>query len=90
MGKVAFCWELGGGLGHIAGFLPVANHLKEKGHEVIFIVKSLLNTEQLVGQCYRHNLNSLSCQLMWYGMELRLWSSKMKNNLILPESFTKL
>ncbi|MDX2435050.1 MAG: hypothetical protein QNK14_10610 [Desulfobacterales bacterium] len=50
MGKVAFCWELGGGLGHIAGFLPVANHLKEKGHEVIFIVKSLLNTEQLVGQ----------------------------------------
>ena len=50
MAKIAFCWELGGGLGHIAGFQPIANHLKEKGHDVIFIVKSLLNTEQLVGQ----------------------------------------
>jgi len=33
MGKIAYCWELGGGLGHITSFMPVAGHLKEKGHE---------------------------------------------------------
>jgi UDP-N-acetylglucosamine:LPS N-acetylglucosamine transferase len=50
MGKVAFCWELGGGLGHITGFLPMAKRLQKKGHEVVFIVKNLLSTEQLIGQ----------------------------------------
>lgn len=50
MGKIAFCWELGGGLGHITGFLPIAHHLKEKGHEVIYIIKDLMNTGDLIGK----------------------------------------
>ena len=50
MGKVAFCWELGGAFGHIMGFLPIAKRLQEQGHDVVFIVKDLMNTGQLVVQ----------------------------------------
>ena len=48
MGKVAFCWELGGAFGHIMGFLPIAKQLQAQGHEVVFIVKDLMNTGKLV------------------------------------------
>ena len=50
MGKIAYCWGLGGGLGHIASFIPVAGHLKEKGHEVVFIIRDLMNTGELIGK----------------------------------------
>lgn len=50
MGKIAYCWEIGGGLGHITAFFPIAQRLQEKGHEVIFIVKDLRFTDQLIGQ----------------------------------------
>jgi UDP:flavonoid glycosyltransferase YjiC (YdhE family) len=67
MGKIAFCWELGGGLGHITGFLPMAKRLQEQGHEVVYIVKNILNTEQLIGQ---------------YGVKIYqapIWLPKVKN-----------
>lgn len=50
MAKIAFCWELGGGLGHITGFLAIANLLRERGHEVVYIIRDLLNTGELIGQ----------------------------------------
>jgi hypothetical protein len=41
MSKLLFCWELGGGYGHAAAFLPIARQLKALGHEVIFALKNL-------------------------------------------------
>ncbi|OQW78692.1 MAG: hypothetical protein BVN35_03290 [Proteobacteria bacterium ST_bin11] len=41
MSKVLYCWELGGGYGHTAAFLPIARQLKALGHEVIFALKNL-------------------------------------------------
>ena len=41
MARVLMGWELGGGLGHIGGLLPIAEGLAAQGHEPIFVVKNL-------------------------------------------------
>ncbi len=41
---VVFCWELGAGYGHIAGFLPVARELHRLGLRVTWLVRDLSNT----------------------------------------------
>jgi UDP-N-acetylglucosamine:LPS N-acetylglucosamine transferase len=77
MGKVAFCWELGGGLGHITGFLPMAKRLLEQGHEVFYIVKNVLSTEKLIGQ---------------YGVKVfqaPVWHPKLKN-LPIPMNYAEI
>jgi UDP:flavonoid glycosyltransferase YjiC (YdhE family) len=43
MGRILFAWELGGGYGHVHGFLPVALTLRERGHEVIFALRDVSN-----------------------------------------------
>ena len=48
MGNVACCWELGGYLGHISRFLPLANALEEKGHHVDFILRDLSRAHLLI------------------------------------------
>lgn len=48
MGHIVFTWELGGGSGHISGFLPVARRLKEKGHSIQCIVKDVVTAESLL------------------------------------------
>jgi len=40
MSKIALCWELGGGLGHISVLAPLAHYYIEQGHEVICVLKS--------------------------------------------------
>ncbi|PQO46659.1 glycosyltransferase [Blastopirellula marina] len=39
--RICFCWELGGGLGHLGPFQPLARRLVAAGHAVQVIVKDL-------------------------------------------------
>ena len=41
MGNVVCCWELGGYLGQISQFLPLANAPEEKGHYVDYVLRDL-------------------------------------------------
>lgn len=50
MARILFTWELGGGIGHVAPYLPLANSLREKGHEVAFILRDLRMAETSLGQ----------------------------------------
>ncbi|MDO8938640.1 MAG: glycosyltransferase [Methylicorpusculum sp.] len=49
MSKILYAWELGGGYGHTAAFLPVAQQLKQQGHEVLFVLKNLEYASTLLG-----------------------------------------
>jgi UDP:flavonoid glycosyltransferase YjiC (YdhE family) len=49
MGRIAFAWEFGGGLGHIQYDLPLAKKLQERGHEVYCIMKHVINAEKILG-----------------------------------------
>jgi UDP:flavonoid glycosyltransferase YjiC (YdhE family) len=48
--RILFTWELGGGMGHVAPYLSLANGLREKGHEVAFILRDLRLAETSLGQ----------------------------------------
>ncbi len=48
MGNVVCCWELGGFLGHISRFIPLANALEKKGHHVDFILRDLSRAHLLI------------------------------------------
>ena len=48
MARIAYCWELGAGLGHLTAFLPMARLLKDRGHEVFCISKELIGTGELL------------------------------------------
>ncbi len=48
MGNVVCCWELGGFLGHISRFVPLANALEKKGHHVDFILRDLSRAHLLI------------------------------------------
>lgn len=55
MNRIVYVWELGGGYGHTAAFLPAAQQLKQHGHEVIFVLKDLQYADTLLGDddfCY--------------------------------------
>src|SRR4051794_2356701 len=41
MARVLLGWELGGGLGHVGGLLPIAQGLAAQGHEPLLAVKDL-------------------------------------------------
>ncbi|MDO8933346.1 MAG: hypothetical protein Q7U97_13210 [Rhodocyclaceae bacterium] len=49
MAKIAYAWEFGAGLGHIGAFLPMARALRERGHEVSWIVAQVGPTARLLG-----------------------------------------
>ncbi len=50
MGRIAFVWEFGGGLGHIQYDLPLAKKLQERGHEVYCVMKHVINADKILGQ----------------------------------------
>ena len=50
MARILFTWELGGGLGHVAPHLPLANGLRDKGHEVAFVLRDLRFAETSLSQ----------------------------------------
>jgi len=60
MGRIAFVWEFGGGLGHIKPMLPLARMLQEKGHEVCCVMKNIVDAEKVLGQ---HGLKILQAPL---------------------------
>jgi UDP:flavonoid glycosyltransferase YjiC (YdhE family) len=39
--RIVFAWELGGGLGHLAPFRPIAERLAARGHEVTLAVRDV-------------------------------------------------
>lgn len=50
MAKILFTWELGAGYGHLLRFLPLAIELKNRGHDVVFVLRNLERVEQFFGE----------------------------------------
>lgn len=50
MARILFTWELGGGMGHVAPYLPLAQGLRDKGHEVAFVLRDLQFAETTLGK----------------------------------------
>lgn len=50
MARFLYAWELGGNLGHIGTFTPVAQQLREAGHEVTFVVRETHACHLLLGR----------------------------------------
>jgi len=48
--RVVYAWELGMDLGHILPFLPLAQQLRDRGHEVIFVIRDLTHAETIIGR----------------------------------------
>ena len=49
MGKILLAWELGGGIGHMVPFLPIAEELIRRGHRVYAALKDLSRAEVVLG-----------------------------------------
>ena len=49
MARILFTWELGGGMGHVAPYLPLIEGLRERGHEVGFALRNLQFAELSLG-----------------------------------------
>lgn len=76
MARYAFIWELGGAYGHLGRMIPVARELQQHGHEVVFIIRELVEAERLLGP---HGFK-------WY--QAPLWMGRVMNlpdPLSLPE-----
>ena len=41
MSRILLIWELGGNLGHLGGFIPLAQELRRLGHEPILVLRDL-------------------------------------------------
>ena len=55
MSRILFCWELGGGYGHIGNFLNLGRALRDRGHQVLFALKDLSRAENMLG-CHGFDL----------------------------------
>ena len=49
MATILYAWELGADYGHVNRFLPLAERLCERGHQVVLAVKALSRIETLSG-----------------------------------------
>jgi hypothetical protein len=67
MARFAFVWELGGAYGHLGRMIPVARDLQQRGHEVVFIIRELVEAERLLGP---HSFK-------WY--QAPLWMGRVMN-----------
>ena len=50
MSRILYVWELGAGYGHVGSVLPLAVHLKERGHDVVFALRDLAHAERFLGR----------------------------------------
>lgn len=48
MARIAYAWEFGANLGHIGPFLPMARALRERGHEVSWLVTDVGSAARLL------------------------------------------
>jgi len=49
MKRIEFCWELGGGTGHVTTLFPIAAAMKARGHPVRFLLRDLKAAADLEG-----------------------------------------
>jgi hypothetical protein len=49
-GTVLFCWELGGGLGHMMQMLPLAEALAKRGHRMLVALRQLERATKVFGR----------------------------------------
>ena len=49
MARILFTWELGGGMGHVAPYLPLIEGLRQQGHTVAFALRDLKFAESVLG-----------------------------------------
>ena len=47
MSRIVLAWELGNNLGHVAGFLPLGQELRRRGHQLILILQNLSQVSSL-------------------------------------------
>lgn len=47
--KILYAWELGSNYGHVSSFLPLAQQLRTRGHEVTLAIKDLSQIQALPG-----------------------------------------
>lgn len=50
MATILFCWELGGGLGHVAPYLTFTNELARRGHRLVFALRQSGKAARLLQQ----------------------------------------
>jgi len=48
MSRFLFAWELGANFGHVGQFLPVAERLRDAGHEALFVVRDVTQADQFL------------------------------------------
>jgi UDP:flavonoid glycosyltransferase YjiC (YdhE family) len=48
MSRILFAWELGANYGHLTRQLPIARQLRQKGHQVFFVVRDTAVAAQLL------------------------------------------
>ncbi|MDO8340740.1 MAG: hypothetical protein Q7T59_02095, partial [Candidatus Woesebacteria bacterium] len=48
MARIAYAWEFGAHLGHIGAFLPMARALRERGHDIDWIVAQVSSAARLL------------------------------------------
>ena len=68
MARILFAWELGGGLGHLNSFLPVARELAKRGHQIFIAARELHKIQQVVTP---HD------NFMWF--QAPLWLQAVRN-----------
>lgn len=49
MARILFTWELGGGTGHVAPYIPLIEALRQQGHTVAFALRDLKFAESVLG-----------------------------------------
>ena len=47
---IVFVWELGGGLGHIAGFSPLAKALLDAGYQLSVVAQNVSSAAEILGE----------------------------------------
>jgi UDP:flavonoid glycosyltransferase YjiC (YdhE family) len=66
MSRITLAWEHGEGYGHASRLLPIARELRERGHEVSFVVTRLRETEKVVGG---HGFALIQAPVFWRGAQ---------------------
>ena len=60
MKRIVFAWEFGSGLGHIQRILPLARKMQERGHEVICVMKHVIDAGKILSS---HNIKIIQAPL---------------------------
>ena len=59
--RILFCWEMGGGIGHLYRMAPIGAEFLKQGCEVIWAIPELNHAQQFIPYC---SLNILEVSLI--------------------------